>query len=154
MNARKCGANRWTKRLRRGGRPHAAGRLIAVVSEPPAERLHLLEDAIHVLEHGLSSLGEPHAVPRPDEQRLAELLLQRLDLVAHGRLRHVQPRRRAREARGLGHGAKRAQLRKSNAITPQDIRLIMSDIKRMMLFDGWWTGRVYVEWSPRRFGPA
>ena len=111
MNARKCGANRCTKRLRGGGGPHAAGRLVAVVPEPAAERFDLLEDAIDVLEHGLSGLCEPHAMARPDEQRFAELLLQRLDLVAHGRLRQVQPRRRPREARGLGDRAERAQVR-------------------------------------------
>ena len=49
--------------------PHAAGRLVGIVPEAAAQRFDLLEDAIDVLEHGFTSLCEPHAMARPDEQR-------------------------------------------------------------------------------------
>ena len=60
-----------------------------------AERV---EDALRPLQHDLAGVGERHAPPLAEEQRRAELLLQRLHHLADRRLGHVQRLARAREA--------------------------------------------------------
>jgi hypothetical protein len=62
-------------------------------------------------ERPLAEAGQAHDAPAADEQRLAELVLERADLPAHRRLREIQALGRAREALRFGDGAERAQLR-------------------------------------------
>jgi hypothetical protein len=112
------------ERLRSGGGAHPADGLVGVVSEPPAECFDLLEDAVDVLEHGLAGLCEPHAMARADEERLAELLLESLDLVAHGRLSQVQARGGSREAGCFSDHPERAQVRQIERHTRQDIKIV------------------------------
>ena len=76
--------------LRGGGCAHAPARLCVVALYALAQRVGLLDDALGVFERELARVRELDAALAAYEERLAQLALQRLDLVAHGRLRHVK----------------------------------------------------------------
>ena len=66
------------------------------------------QNLVHGAGDRLSGLRELHAAFGADEKRFAQILFERLDLMAHGRLRQAQPLGRPGEIEGLGHGAERA----------------------------------------------
>jgi hypothetical protein len=75
---------------------------VVIAAHALAQRVGLLDDALGVGERELSGVGELNAALGADEERLAQLALQSLYLVADGRLRHVKFLCRAREAQRLG----------------------------------------------------
>src|SRR5215211_332710 len=85
------------ERLRRRRRAHAPARLVVVAGDALSQGVCLLDDARGVVERELPGVGESNASLRAYEKRLAQLKLQSLYLVAHGRLRHVKFLCRARE---------------------------------------------------------
>ena len=97
--------------LGRGGRAHPAVGLAGPARQALAQGVRPLEDALGVLERGLAGLGELDPLLGPDEERLPELGLEGLDLVAHRRLGEMQPLGGAGEVEGLGHDAEGAELR-------------------------------------------
>ena len=94
-----------------GGGAHAARGLALPSGQAVAQRVGLVEDAPRIVEGGLARLRQPHPPLRPDEEGLAELLLEGLDLVAHRRLGEIEPLGGAGEVEGVGDFPKRAQLR-------------------------------------------
>jgi hypothetical protein len=76
--------------LRGGGRAHAAARLVVAPRDALAQRVGLFEDARGVFERDAARVRELDLALGADEERLAQLALQCLDLVAHGRLREVE----------------------------------------------------------------
>ena len=76
--------------LRGGGCAHAPARLGVVTLYALAQRVGLLDDALGVFERELARVRELDAALAAYEERLAQLALQRLDLVAHCGLRHVK----------------------------------------------------------------
>ncbi len=117
-----------------GSGPHPSGRRVLAAGDALAERLRLVEQADGVLERGLPRRGQLHAALGADEQRLTELGLQRLDLVAHRRLGEPQPLGRAREVQRLRDDPEGSKLRKLHALSPLPSRRIMNDsggIKRI-----------------------
>ena len=75
-------------RGRRGA--DAPARLVVVARDALAQGVGLFEDALGVFERELAGVRELDAALGADEERLAQLALQSLDLVAHRRLRHVK----------------------------------------------------------------
>ena len=69
-----------------------------------------LHEALRVVEQQLARLGQSAALRRAIEQPLVELVLEAPDRLADGRLRPVQPFRRAREAALGGDGEEDLQL--------------------------------------------
>src|SRR5262249_2072285 len=78
--------------------------------EALAEGLGLVEDAARVVERYEPRLRQLDPALGPDEERLAEITLERADLVAHRRLREGQPLGGLREVGGVRHLAKGAEL--------------------------------------------
>jgi hypothetical protein len=76
--------------LRGGGRADAAPRLVVAPRDALAQGVGLFEDALGVFEREAAGVRELDAALGADEERLAQLVLQRLDLVAYGRLRQVK----------------------------------------------------------------
>ena len=75
-------------------------------------RGQVVEQALPEQNERLSGPGRHGAAPLPDEQRLAQLVLEQQDLAADRRLRDVQLFTRAGERPGLGDGAKNLELPK------------------------------------------
>jgi hypothetical protein len=102
-----------------------------------AQRLRLVEEADRVLERGLPRRGQLHPALGPNEERLPELRLERLDLVADRGLREAEPFGRAREVQGLGDHPERPELREFHLLSPgiKSSRDFMNDsreIKRIV----------------------
>ena len=87
-----------------------AGRLGGGVGEQRLGRRELVHDLAGGAEQHLALLGQHQAARVAVKQRDFELLLQRRDLPAHGRLAHAQGFARMREAAGLGGGVKDPEL--------------------------------------------
>jgi hypothetical protein len=66
-------------------------------------------------------MGDLHLAARPVEKHRAELVLQRFDLHAEGRLADVEPFGGAAEAELLGNGNKIAQLAKFHVLYTNQI---------------------------------
>ena len=87
-----------------------ARRLGGGVGEQGLRRRQLAHDLAGGREQHLALLGEHEPARMPVEQRDLQLLLQRRDLPAHGRLTHAQGFTRVGEAASLGGGMKDAKL--------------------------------------------
>ena len=111
MNASKSGAKRCTMAcVAAAARTRPAGEC-----SPPATRSRSASASssrrIGVLERGLAGRRELDAALGSDEERLAELGLERLDLVADRRLRQAEPLGGAGEVERLGDDPEGAKLR-------------------------------------------
>ena len=118
MKLSKRGAKRWTKAwVAAAARTRPAGSRCDPASAV-AQRVGLVEDAPRIVEGGLARLRQPHPPLRPDEEGLAQLLLEGLDLVAHRRLGEIEALGGAGEVEGVGDLPERAQLRHLHLWSP------------------------------------
>jgi hypothetical protein len=110
------------ERLGGGRHLHVAAERPALAGDALAQLVRLVEDAHGVGERRLAGARQTHAALATDEERLAQLLLERLDLVADGRLRQVQPLGGTGEVEGLGDHAKGTELRKLHVDLQSSVR--------------------------------
>ena len=92
------------------GDPDLAGLAPGRAPDLVARVVELREDRAGLLQEEAPRLREPDAPPVPFEQRRAQLVLDRLDLLAERRLAHVQAARGPAEVELLGDGDEVAQL--------------------------------------------
>jgi hypothetical protein len=80
-----------------------------VLRDQPPHTVEVLQDLLGALKHKLARRRQPHKSMRSDEQSNPELLLERLNLLAHGRLADSQHFARSCETPAANHGAKGLQ---------------------------------------------
>jgi hypothetical protein len=94
----------------RRGHAQIAVRLVPAVDQAAAHRVQLQRDVVHRAEQRLALFGEDQAARMAMKQRRAEILFERADLPADGRLAQTQRFAGMGERARLGRGLKNAQL--------------------------------------------
>ena len=93
---------------------HADAKAPDIAARHPLSAFHRRigrgHDVAGILEEGVAGFGQLHAARQSPEERRAELVLQRADLLRQRRLADAQPLGGAREVAGLGDREKVAQV--------------------------------------------
>ena len=108
-SGRAAGASRAGQRGREAADPHLAARRRVLRREVALELLELREQRVGVAEQHVRGGRQPHAAPGRLEQRVAELALERGQLLRDRRGREMQRVGRGGERPVVGDGAERSQ---------------------------------------------